>query len=175
MEEAQKALEILQSAMNMEKDGHEFYLTAAKNSQSDIARNLFEVLAKEEIVHQEVISEIYEALKSSNQWPDVRIIPVHAENAENIFSAALKDPQQKSSATDDLEAVGIALKMEERSFKLYSGRAKESTHSAEENFYKALAIEEQKHIISLRDTEEYLTDTEGWFMKKQHITLDGAS
>ncbi|MCP4611896.1 MAG: ferritin family protein, partial [Planctomycetes bacterium] len=164
MEEAQRALEILQSALNMEKDGHEFYLKAAQNSQSDVARNLFEVLAKEEIVHQEVISEIYEALKSGNQWPDVRITPVHAKNAENIFSAALKDPLPEKAAADDLEAVGIALTMEERSFKLYSERAKESTHTTEESFYKALAIEEQSHIMSLRDTEEYLTDTEGWFM-----------
>ncbi|MBT4511908.1 MAG: ferritin family protein [Chloroflexi bacterium] len=175
MEEAEKALEILRSAMKMEKDGREFYLKSAENSQSDIARNLFEVLAKEEIVHQEVIGEIYEALKSGNQWPDVKITPVHDKNAENIFSAALKDPQQQTAATDDLEAVGIALKMEERAYRLYSDRAKESTYPAEENFYKALAIEEQSHIMSLRDTEEYLTDTEGWFMKKQHITLDGDS
>ena len=175
MEEAQKALEILQSAMKMEKDGHEFYLKSAEKSQSDVARNLFEVLAKEEIVHQEVISEIYEALKEGNQWPDVRITPVHAENAETIFSAALKDPQQQKAAADDLEAIGIALKMEERSFKLYSERAKESTYPAEESFYSALALEEKKHIISLHDTEEYLTDPEGWFMNKQHITLDGAS
>ncbi len=175
MEEAQKALEILQSAMNMEKDGREFYLKAAQNSQSDVARNLFEVLAKEEIVHQEVISEIYEALKSGNQWPDVRITPVHSENTENIFSAALKDPHQRKAASDDLEAVGIALQMEEKAFKLYSGRAKESAYPAEEEFYHALAHEEQKHILSLRDTEAYLTDPEGWFMEKQHITLDGAS
>lgn len=175
MEEAEKAQEILQSAMNMEKDGREFYLKSARNSQTSVARNLFEVLAKEEIVHQEVISEIYEAIKAGNEWPDLRITPVHAENAENIFSAALKDPQQEKAAADDLEAVKIALKMEERAFKLYSDRAKESTHRAEEQFYLALAREEQNHIISLRDTEEYLTDPEGWFMAKQHITLDGAS
>jgi len=175
MEEIQKALEILQNAIKMEKDGREFYLKSAQDSESSLAKNLFEVLAKEEIIHQEVISEIYEALKSGNQWPDARITPVHSENSENIFSAALKDPKQQKAASDDLEAVGIALKMEEKSFKLYSERAKESNNPAEAKFYQALAHEEQKHIISLRDTEEYLTDTEGWFMKKQHITLDGAS
>ena len=175
MEEAQKVLEILQNAMNMEKDGREFYLKAAQDSKSRLPQNLFEVLAKEEIVHQEVISEIYEAIKSGNQWPDVSITPVHSENAENIFSAALKDPQQQKVASDDLEAVGIALKMEEKSFKLYSRRAKESDNPIEMEFYRALAHEEQKHITSLRDTEEYLTDPEGWFMAKEHITLDGAS
>ena len=175
MEEAQKALEILQSAMNMEKDGREFYLKAAQDSKSSLPQNLFEVLAKEEIVHQEVISEIYEALKSGNQWPDVRITPVHSKNAENIFSAALKDPQHQKAASDDLEAVGIALKMEEKSFKLYNRRAKESDNPSEAEFYQALAHEEQKHIASLHDTEEYLTDPEGWFMAKEHITLDGTS
>ncbi len=175
MEDAQKALEILQDAINMEKDGHKFYLKAASDSKSSLARNLFEVMAKEEIVHQEVISEIYEELKEGNQWPDSKIAMVHAENAENIFSAALKGSRQQEAASDDLEAVGIALKMEEKSFKLYSERAKETDLSAEAEFYQALAHEEQKHIISLCDTEEYLTDPEGWFMSKQHITLDGAS
>ena len=175
MEAAQKALEILQSAMNMEKDGREFYLKAAQDSKSSMAKNLFDVLAKEELVHQEIIGEIYEALKSGNQWPEVRITPVHSQNSENIFSAALKDPQQQKAASDDLEAVGIALNMEEKSFKLYSGRAKESDAPLEKEFYQALAHEEQKHIVSLRDPEEYLTDPEGWFMARQHITLDGAS
>jgi rubrerythrin len=175
MEESQKALEILQSAMNMENDGREFYLKAAENSKSSLPKNLFEVLAKEELVHQEVISEIYDALKSGKQWPDVRITQVIGENTENIFSAALKDPQQQKAASDDLEAVGIALEMEEKSFKLYSGRAEESDNPIEMEFFQALAHEEKKHIASLRDTEEYLTDPEGWFMAKQHITLDGAS
>jgi len=175
MEESQKALEILQNAIRMEIDGQEFYLKAAENSKSSLPKNLFEILAKEETVHQEAISEIYESLKSGNQWPDVRITPVHSENAENIFSAALKDPQQQKAASDDLEAVGIALEMERKSFKLYSERAKESARPAEAGFYQALAHEEQKHIASLRDTEEYLMDPEGWFMAKQHITLDGAS
>ncbi len=175
MEASQKALEILQSAMNMEKDGREFYLKAAQDSKSSLAKNLFEVLAKEELVHQEVISEIYESLKAGNEWPDVQITRVHSENAENIFSAALKDPQQQKAASDDLEAVNIALEMEENSFKLYSERAKESDNPAEAKFYQALAHEEQKHVVSLRNTEEYLTDPEGWFMAKQHITLDGAS
>jgi len=173
MEESAKALEILEKALQMEIDGREFYLKASEESKTPLAKSLFAKLAEEEIGHQEAIRTIYEAMKSGNQWPDAKI--THTHQAENIFSAALKDPHQEKSATDDLEAVGIALKMEEKSYKLYSKRAEEAESSAEVAFYKALAFEEKKHIASLQDTEEYLTDPEGWFMKKQHITLDGAS
>lgn len=175
MEQSEKALEILQAAIQMEKDGREFYLNAAERSQTSIARNLFQVLAEEEIGHQKAISTIFDAVSAHSQWPDEEIALVHDGNAENVFSAAMKNPEQLAQKPeDDLQAVGIALEMEERSFKLYMGRAGEATAEAEIKFYQALAHEERKHITSLRETEEYLTDTEGWFMKKQHITLDGA-
>lgn len=175
MEQSQKALEILQAAIQMEKDGREFYLKAAERSQTSIARNLFQVLAEEEIGHQKAISAIFVAVSASSQWPDEEIASTHTKNVENVFSAAMRSPEQAAEKpTDDLEAVGIALVMEERSFKLYMGRAEEATEEAEIKFYQALAHEERKHITSLRETEEYLTDTEGWFIKKQHITLDGA-
>lgn len=173
MEESTKALEILEKALQMEIDGREFYLKASEKSKTPLARSIFAKLAEEEIGHQKTIQEIYDAIKSGEEWPDVKIILTH--HTENIFSAALKDPHQGKAASDDLEAVSIALKMEEKSYQLYKKRADTAEFPAEMEFYKALAFEEQKHIASLEDTEEYLTDPEGWFMKKQHITLDGAS
>jgi rubrerythrin len=173
MAESAKVLEILDKALQMEIDGREFYLKASEESKTPLAKSLFAKLAEEEIEHQTAIQTIYEAIKSGNHWPDAKI--THTHSAENIFSAALKDPHQEKGATDDLEAVRIALKMEEKSFALYKKRADEAESGDEVAFYKALAFEEQKHIASLQDTEEYLTDPEGWFMKKQHITLDGAS
>lgn len=173
-DEAEKALEILQSAIQMEIDGRVFYLEAAQNSKSSLPRNLFEVLAKEEIAHEKAIKVIYDALKEGNEWPNEEITPAHGGNAENVFSAALKDPQQEKAAANDVEAVRIALEMEERSYKFYKDHSEQASDAVEIKFYQALAHEEQEHIASLRDTEEYLTDTEGWYMKKQHITLDGA-
>lgn len=173
MAESAKALEILETALQLEVDGQEFYLKSAEESKHPLAKSLFAKLAEEEIGHQQAIKTIYEALKSGNDWPDEPI--PHSHQAENIFSAALKDPHQEKGASDDLEAVNTALRMEEKSFKLYNRRAEEAESGTEVMFFKALAFEEQKHIASLQDTEEYLTDPEGWFMKKQHITLDGAS
>lgn len=174
MEEAQKALEILQNAIQMERDGRAFYLNAAENSQTALAKNLFRVLADEEIGHQKAAQEIYNAIKAGKDWPEQTVSETHTVNSESIFSAAMKDPHYQSKKTaDDLEAVKMALEMEERSFKLYSERSKESVSEAEVSFYQALAHEERLHIVSLGDTEQYLTDPEGWIMEKQHITLDG--
>ena len=44
----------------------------------------------------------------------------------------------------------------------------------EKQFFELLANMEREHYLSLKDTEEYLTDSVSWFRKKEHYSLDGA-
>jgi len=176
MDESRRVTEILQQAIRMEEDGREFYLKAAEQSRDPLASDLFRTLAEEEIGHQLAVRSIYDELQAGNDWPERNVPAVHAGKAESIFSAAMKNPQKlPGTSASDLEAVRTALDMEERSFRLYRDRSEEASTPGEVQFYQALAAEERGHISSLRDTEEYLTDPEGWFMQKQRVTLDGAS
>ncbi|GAI26187.1 unnamed protein product, partial [marine sediment metagenome] len=41
------------------------------------------------------------------------------------------------------------------------------------DFYETLAAEEREHHLILLDYYEYLKDPAGWFVKKEHPSLDG--
>ena len=47
------------------------------------------------------------------------------------------------------------------------------TDPKEKQFFDLLATIENEHYLSLKDTEEYLTDPISWYRKKEHHTFDG--
>ena len=63
--------------------------------------------------------------------------------------------------------------MENKSHDFYQGQGKEATYDAERDFYETLAAEEREHHIVLLDYYEYLKDPAGWFVMKEHPSLDG--
>ena len=176
MEDAPGIMNILLSAIQMEIDGREFYLKAGEKSNNELARSLFKTLADEENLHQEKAREIYNTVKAGGDWPDQDMsFEQEKQKVDTIFSVALKNAEHAAiESPSDLEAVRIALDMENKSFEFYKKQGGEATHPAEMKFYQALASQEKWHYMTLLDTEEYLSDTEGWIMAKQHITLDGA-
>ncbi len=175
MTEISKTLEILEEALQLEVDGRQFYLDSAERGRTNLAGNLFRTLADEELEHQKAIRTIYEKIKAGQPWPAEVRTAGPGEKIETLFSEALQNPEERTEpASTELDAVRIALDMEDKSFRLYRDRGKQATDPAEIRFYSSLAKEEKQHYMSLIDTEEYLTDPEGWFAKKQHISLDGA-
>ena len=62
-----------------------------------------------------------------------------------------------------LEALKIAI---------YKDQARSATYDAEKDFYELLAAEEQEHHLVLLDYYEYISDPAGWFVMKEHPSLD---
>ena len=73
----------------------------------------------------------------------------------------------------ELDAVQTAMDMENKTYDFYQNRVKDATHDAERDFYQALAAEEREHHMVLLDYYEYLKDPAGWFVTKEHPSLDG--
>lgn len=61
-------LEAFKVAMEMEKEGKEFYLKNINNLTSEVEKNLFKTLAKEEEEHFKVFSNTYNFLKDTGNW-----------------------------------------------------------------------------------------------------------
>jgi len=51
---------------------------------------------------------------------------------------------------------------------------KESTDPKEKAFFNLIASVERDHFLSLRDTEEFLTDPASWYQNMEKPMLDGA-
>jgi rubrerythrin len=165
-----QALEI---ALKMEKEGCEFYLKAGQKSQNQLGQKLFQSLADAELEHMEKIKKIHAALIGAARWPEGETTFVKGKFPGTVFAEALKNLGRLVKATsDDLEALRMGMDLENKSLLFYLDRSGQAASSGERQFYKALVAEERGHYLLLSDSYEFLTDPQGYLVRKEHHGLD---
>jgi rubrerythrin len=158
----------------MEKDGKAFYLKASQASTNEMGQQLLKSLAAEEDIHIKVFTKIYEAVRNKQGWPEINFAADGGEKVKTIFEQAMgKINGQAKALTTELVAVQTAMSMENKSYDFYKSQSRQATHNAERDFYEALASQERGHHRVLLDYYEYLKDPAGWFVNKEHPSLDG--
>jgi len=165
-----KSINALKKAIQLEKDGIDFYLKSAKKTKNIFTKKIFEELAREEENHIKAINRIYEDLKNNS----IKIEWVTAEskdNIEKVFQDALVEKAIKSKG--DLEALNLALDFENKSIKYYERLAKNSKDNFERRFYFTLSYEERGHYLKIMDSIQYISDPTGWYYVKERSMVDG--
>ena len=172
--EQAKAVEALQTAIQMEIDGKEYYLKASQKSSNELGKKLLQSLADEEDTHQKKFTEIYNAIRDKKAWPATDFRPDRSKRPRTVFAQALGRIGSNAQAlATELDAVQTAMSMENKTFDFYNGRSKEASCDAERELYRALAAQERTHHEVLLDYYEYLKDPAGWFVQKEHPSLEG--
>ena len=172
--EQDKTLKALQIAIQMEIDGKEYYLKASRESSNELGRKLLQTLAAEEDIHHQKFEEIYDAIQNKKAWPKTDFHPDMGRNLRTIFAKALEEigSSIKALATEP-DAVQIAMGMENKTYDFYKSQGGNATYGGERDFYEALAAQEREHYLVLLDYYEYIKDPAGWFVQKEHPSLDG--
>ena len=168
-DEQERILAALQTAIQMEIDGKEYYLKASKESSNDLGKKLLQSMAAEEDVRKQKFKEIYDAVRGEKDWPLTDFQPNGGRRLRTIFARSIQiiDPNMTSTTTE-FEAVKIALDMEIKTYEFYKAQCEEATYGAEKDFYEALAGEEREHHFILLDYYEYLKDPIGWSVVQEH-------
>ena len=65
-----RSLQMLSTALELEKKGTGFYNNAVSTCQNEVGREIFRMLMQDEIVHMDRIKRIYELLKAGGDWTD---------------------------------------------------------------------------------------------------------
>ena len=172
--EQDRAVQALQVAIKMEIDGKEFYLKASRESSNELGKKLLESLAAEEDVHRQNFEKIYNSIRIKQGWPGTDFQPDGGKRLRTIFAEAIekKEAGIEVPATE-LDAVKTAMEMENKTYDYYKAQGQAATYDTERDFYQALAAEEREHYLVLLDYHEYLSDPAGWFVQKEHPSLDG--
>ena len=172
--EQDKTLGTLQIAIQMEIDGKEYYLKASRESGSELGKKLLQSLAAEEDIHRQKFEEIYNAIRNKKDWPRTDFQPNKGKRLRTIFATATEEIRIEVKVPDtELDAIQAAMDMETKTYDFYQNQVKDATYDAERDFYESLAAEEREHHLVLLDYYEYLKDPAGWYVKKEHPTLDG--
>ncbi len=170
-QEQERTLSALKTAIQMEIDGKEFYLDAAKSSTNDMGKKLLGKLADEEDIHRRVFENIYHALSDRKGWPEKT---VHKTEVKTILSE-MKDQAGKDfkPRQEEIDAVQTAIGLETKTFDYYEEQAKKASYPAEKEYFQSLALQEHEHHKALLSYYEFLKDPQAWFVEMEHPSLDG--
>lgn len=164
--------ERVEFALKTESDGNGFYEHAAKHTNHKLARAAFEMLAKEEIRHVQLIESLGQALESGAEVevdsPDMKALQT---GIQTIYGAAVAEPVEDEMKPE--EAYQKAIELEQRISKLYFEYASECDSDAAKHLFNVLYREEQDHLSLLEDMLGYLTDPNQWFVDRDMVMLDG--
>jgi rubrerythrin len=155
MEQQDTALEILKTALLLERQGKAFYTQAARNSESKSAKKIFEDMAEEENEHIEFLIKQAQSYVKNHKFiaPDVH--PEEGANSE-ILTQQIK--KEINAASFEAAAISAAIDFENRAIEVYSSRAKEATEPEEKKVYAMLAEWEKGHHHLLHRLSEDLKE-----------------
>jgi rubrerythrin len=172
--EQDAALAGLETSLQMEIDGKEFYLKAAKASGNKLGRELLKKLAAEEDIHRGVFKNIYNTIKSKKNWPDVTFSGDSGKALKSVFAQAMESMKKSLKPLPaELDAVSKAMEMENKTLDFYNERKESGTYDAEKQLYASLAGQEYQHHQVLQDYYEFLKNPEQWYVKSEHSSVDG--
>lgn len=151
--------EALKVAMNLEKDGIDFYSKVASLTGDFGTRNVFLGLLEDEKEHYRRFKELHDNLKDSSlRVPDVDeevsdYLRALVSTAIFDIEAVSKDSFKKIS---DIDAILIGIQAEKESILFFTEAAKNSENPKGRKAFTTIMREEKKHLIRLNQRLRYL-------------------
>jgi len=171
----EKRLHTLKVALDNEMREHEFYLKNAGRTNNHLGKAMFQQIAEEELEHYERLKQLKENWEKQGKWPDTLPLMVKGTAVKDILKEMVQKVSQMEAGDDDtLKAIQTAIAFEAQGVTFYARFRDEVSDPKEKAFFNLLADIEHEHFVSLKDTEEFLTDPASWYSEKESSSLDGA-
>lgn len=156
METNDTALDILKTAILLERKGKAFYTQAARNSKNNSARKIFELMAEEEGEHINFLTKQAQSYVKDNKFIHSETPPEQDDSHVEILTGQIK--KEINAAGFEAAAISAAIDFENRAIKVYSGRAEQATDPVEKKMYQMLADWERGHHHLLYRLNEELKE-----------------
>ena len=157
MPELDATLTALQMAIQTEINGHNFYQSFAEQTQDPSARAMFDRLARDEVMHLELLRNTRAMLEESGEWADYKGVSLQATEGAPIFSRE-RVRQNIVSNASDLSALRVAYLIEKDAVDFYSHAAEQTDDPSGKRMFLDLAKMEQSHLDLLEGEYTFLKD-----------------
>lgn len=162
--EKKSALDILKTAILLERRGKAFYSQIAKQTQSKAVKKIFEMMAEEEDEHIRFLSRQFANYEKENKF--IKNDPAEqVDDTEVVEILSEEIKKEISAASFEAAAISAAIDFENRAIDVYSSRAKEANDPHEKEMYQMLADWEKTHHHLLFKLNEDLQE-EIWYDNK---------
>ncbi|MFO8054438.1 MAG: ferritin family protein [Bacteroidales bacterium] len=148
-------LDILKQAILLERRGKSFYTQVAEQTNNPDVKNIFEIMAKEEDLHEQYLSSQYKAYEKAGRFTT---FDLPKETEAGIANLVLDDNMKKSieAASFEAAAISAAIDMENKAIRIYADQAKAATDPQEKELYQWLSDWENTHHRILQELDEDL-------------------
>jgi rubrerythrin len=167
-------MDIYTFAMQMEKDGEEYYRELGMKCKNEGLNKIFTMLADEEVKHFQAVRQ----LREKSILPDVIDSEVLAD-AQNIFEEMRAgkltfEQGYYVDTTEETNAYRKARDIEEKSRKFYLEKAEEEVDQQSKLILRMLAREEDKHYRIMDNIVEFVSKPEpgNWLENAEWHHLD---
>jgi rubrerythrin len=165
-EKKKQVVEGLIQAIKAERYGHTFYLMAARSTEDPKGKEVFEMLAHEELYHMQFLRNQYDSILETGVPSQVEKLntPADLTGMSPIFSNDLR--KRIKDANFEMTCLSIGIRLEMDSMNFYRSQADAADNSEIKKFYGQLAEWESGHYQALlRQQEELKEDywSEGGF------------
>jgi len=145
--------EVIRAAMEVEKNGHRFYSAMVEKAHTQLAKELFALLAQDEVGHLRTLEKLAPKYEDGAFWEgEEEFLPYLRQfNDREVFPSAAAVEAALVSEEGDIQALGLAIEAEEK-FAAYFAKA--ALHAKQEDGKKAfawLAEEEERHAQLLKE------------------------
>ena len=148
-------MDIIEYALNMEKDGKVFYEKAAVSTSNPDLKEILLTLAEEERIHYEFFSRLK---KDSTDLTAGRILTESSslDKIKNVFAALSNNKEGVEQAHDAVSLWTQALRLEEKAVRLYRDASGKETDGEKKKLLVLIAGEEENHVQMINVVLMYL-------------------
>ncbi len=148
-------MDIFEYAMQMEKDGENYYRRLAESTDNKGVKTIFTMLADEEVKHFNIIRD------AKSQTPQQVSESTILHDTKNIFTELRQSGERWDLNAEQKELYKKARDIEEKSRKFYLEKSQQVGEEQKQIFLK-LAEEERKHYLLLENILQLVSRPESW-------------
>ncbi len=172
--DSKEHMSALEVALKNEMQEREFYLKHAERSSNPLGKAMFIQIADDELEHYERLKQLRDTLSLKGQWPQSLPLEVKDTRIGDVLKSVLEKAEKIPAGDEsDLAALQTAIDFEGRGSAYYAALRDQVSDPKQKVFFDLLAGIEHEHYVSLRDTEQFLTDPASWYRTKERPGLDG--
>ncbi len=172
--DSKERLSALEVALKNELQEREFYLQHAERSANPLGKAMFLQIADDELEHYERLKQLRDTLSMKGQWPQSLPLEVKGTRVAEVLKSVLEKAEKVPAGDEsELAALQKAIEFEGRGSAYYAALRDQVSDPKQKLFFDLLAGIEHEHYVSLRDTEQFLTDPASWYRIKERHGLDG--
>ena len=162
MTESNKLKDVLKIAIQMEKDGYDFYTKAASQTSSGMGETIFKSLAQDELLHLEVFQKIFQDRMGKEEW-DALVNSSNKYANLSVFPKDLAAVENANPDTNELDALHMAMDSEKEAIDFYSKILTQTDDSEVKKLIEKIIQQEKDHYLLLQEEFNHLSMTGYWY------------